>query len=679
MRTAREHGIDVALDRALNASADHPWLTEHPEWFNARPDGTLKYAENPPKKYQDIYNFNWDLRGLARALAGVLRDPALGRPGVKFFRVDNPHTKPFPFWEWLIEEIRNDDPDVVFLAEAFTRRKVMRELAKLGFTQSYTYFTWKNSRWELTEYVNELADSEEREYFRPNFFANTPDILHAYLVARRPGGVRHPAHPRRHAEPELRHLLRLRALRERAGPRRARRSTWTPRSTRSEQRALDGPMLPIIRPHERDPARAPRAAAAHQHPFLETENDGAGRVRQALRATTRSSSSSTSIRTHARRASWSVPSQLGLPPVFAVEDLFTGERFDWRIGAQLRAARPDVRADPRPPGASDDDRRHPQRPRPLVRGQPLWFKTARLLRDPPARRSSTATATVRRLPRPDREARLPAVARRRRHLAAADVRVAAARRRLRHRRLLHDPPRLRDGRRRPRLHRRRPPARHPRHRRPGHEPHVERPPVVPGVALERRTTPSATGTSGRTPYDRYQDARIIFTDTETSNWTWDDQARRLLLAPLLLPPAGPQLRQPRGPGRDARGPALLAGPRAWTASASTPSPYLYERDGHQLREPARDARLPQAGARAIDADYPDRVLLAEANRWPAGRRRVLRRRRRVPHGLPLPRHAAHVHVAAPRGGQRRSTRSSRQRPASRRTASGACSCATTTS
>jgi starch synthase (maltosyl-transferring) len=179
---AAAQGIDIALDFAIQASADHPWLKEHPEWFHRRPDGTLKYAENPPKRYQDIYNFNWesaDWRGLWEALRDVVLHWV--DSGVKVFRVDNPHTKPFAFWAWLIGEVHARDRDVVFLAEAFTRRSVMRHLAKVGFSQSYTYFTWKNSRWELTEYVSELAYSGEQEYFRPNFFVNTPDILHAYL------------------------------------------------------------------------------------------------------------------------------------------------------------------------------------------------------------------------------------------------------------------------------------------------------------------------------------------------------------------------------------------------------------------------------------------------------------------------------------------------------------------
>ncbi len=153
--------------------------------------------------------------------------------GVKVFRVDNPHTKPFAFWAWLIDEVHARDRDVIFLAEAFTKRAVMRHLGKLGFTQSYTYFTWKNARWELTEYVSELAYSGEQEYFRPNFFANTPDILHEYLQHGGRRGVRGPARAGRDPQPQLRHLLRLRELRERSRCARARRSTCTPRSTSS--------------------------------------------------------------------------------------------------------------------------------------------------------------------------------------------------------------------------------------------------------------------------------------------------------------------------------------------------------------------------------------------------------------------------------------------------------------
>jgi starch synthase (maltosyl-transferring) len=182
LKRARKEGIEIALDYALQCSPDHPWIREHPEWFFVRPDGSLRHAENPPKKYEDIYplNFWCDER---ESLWIACRDVVLywATQGVRIFRVDNPHTKPFMFWEWLIREVQRRNPDVIFLAEAFTRPKRMQNLAKLGFTQSYTYFTWKNEAREIKPYLEELTQSEMVEYFRPNFFANTPDILHEYL------------------------------------------------------------------------------------------------------------------------------------------------------------------------------------------------------------------------------------------------------------------------------------------------------------------------------------------------------------------------------------------------------------------------------------------------------------------------------------------------------------------
>ncbi len=175
---AREHGLEIALDFALNCSPDHPYVREHPEWFFHRPDGTIKYAENPPKRYEDIYPLNFTgpaWRSLWEEMARVIRFWAAH--GVRIFRVDNPHTKPFAFWRWLIRTIQAEDPGIIFLSEAFTRPKVMKYLAKVGFTQSYTYFTWRNTKTELTEYLVELTQSGCREYFRPNFFTNTPDIL----------------------------------------------------------------------------------------------------------------------------------------------------------------------------------------------------------------------------------------------------------------------------------------------------------------------------------------------------------------------------------------------------------------------------------------------------------------------------------------------------------------------
>ena len=175
-------GLEVALDLALQCSPDHPWVREHPEWFRHRPDGTIRSAENPPKKYQDIYPLDLecdDWRSLWQALCDVVSF-WMDR-GVRIFRVDNPHTKPFRFWEWLIDQAHRRDGSVIFLSEAFTRPKLMRYLAKVGFTQSYTYFTWRNTKDELTEYFTELTATDVRQYLRPNLFANTPDILHAYL------------------------------------------------------------------------------------------------------------------------------------------------------------------------------------------------------------------------------------------------------------------------------------------------------------------------------------------------------------------------------------------------------------------------------------------------------------------------------------------------------------------
>src|SRR6266850_2453517 len=182
VRAAHRHGLEIALDFAIQCSPDHPWIKEHPEWFDWRPDGTIKFAENPPKKYEDIVNLHL-YREAFPAVWHALRDVILFwiEQGVKIFRVDNPHTKPLPFWEWLIHEVQARHPDAIFLAEAFTRPKLMKGLAKLGFTQSYTYFTWRTQKWELEQYLNELTAYPERDFYRPNFFVNTPDILPYHL------------------------------------------------------------------------------------------------------------------------------------------------------------------------------------------------------------------------------------------------------------------------------------------------------------------------------------------------------------------------------------------------------------------------------------------------------------------------------------------------------------------
>ncbi|WP_028237943.1 alpha-1,4-glucan--maltose-1-phosphate maltosyltransferase [Stutzerimonas azotifigens] len=183
VRSAAEYGLEIALDFAIQCSPDHPWLKEHPGWFSWRPDGTIKYAENPPKKYQDIVNVDFYAKDAMPDLWLALRDVVWHwvAQGVKIFRVDNPHTKPLPFWEWLIADIRARDRDVMFLSEAFTRPAMMARLGKVGFNQSYTYFTWRNTKAELTEYLTELNQPPLRDCYRPNFFVNTPDINPFFL------------------------------------------------------------------------------------------------------------------------------------------------------------------------------------------------------------------------------------------------------------------------------------------------------------------------------------------------------------------------------------------------------------------------------------------------------------------------------------------------------------------
>jgi starch synthase (maltosyl-transferring) len=191
VNAAAEHGIEMALDIAFQTSPDHPYVREHPEWFRWRPDNTVQYAENPPKKYQDIYPFDFETEAWPELWA-ELRDVFRFwiEQGVRIFRVDNPHTKPFAFWEWVIRTLKDEHPELIFLAEAFTRPKVMYRLAKLGFTQSYTYFAWRNAAWEIREYFEELTKPPVSDFFRPNLWPNTPDILNEYLqTGRRPAFI----------------------------------------------------------------------------------------------------------------------------------------------------------------------------------------------------------------------------------------------------------------------------------------------------------------------------------------------------------------------------------------------------------------------------------------------------------------------------------------------------------
>ncbi|MFZ0088033.1 MAG: maltotransferase domain-containing protein [Solirubrobacteraceae bacterium] len=323
--------MDIALDFAIQASADHPWLKEHPEWFHRRPDGTLKYAENPPKRYQDIYNVNWESPDW-RSLWEALRDAMLHwvHCGVRAFRVDNPHTKPFAFWAWLIEEVHAHDSGVLFFAEAFTKRAVMRHLGKLGFSQSYTYFTWKNSRWELTEYVSELAYSGEQEYFRPNFFANTPDILHAYLQHGGPAAFNARLVLAATLSPSYGIYSGFEAF-ENVPVREGSEEYLHSEKYEIKARALDGPLLPTIaRLNEIRRENRPLQELSNIT-FLDTANDAL--IAYAKQSHGESLVCTVNIDPHVPHQGLTVvPASLGLPPAFTVHDLLTGEYYQWHIG-----------------------------------------------------------------------------------------------------------------------------------------------------------------------------------------------------------------------------------------------------------------------------------------------------------------------------------------------------------
>ena len=330
---ARDVGIEIALDYAIQCSPDHPWLKEHPEWFHRRPDGTLKYAENPPKKYQDIYNVNFeseDWRGLWDALRDVMLH-WIGL-GVRVFRVDNPHTKPVPFWEWLIAEVRQVEPEIVLLSEAFTRPAMMTTLAKVGFSQSYTYFTWKNTKAELEELMGQILSWHE--YYRPNFFANTPDILHEYLQI---GG-----------RPAFEARLVLAATLspsygiysgyesgENAPVREGSEEYLDSEKYEAKKRKLDGPLLPLVQRLNEIRRAEPALQRVDNLRWLETEQEHlVAYVKDDVAVVVNVDP----FEAHEGLAI--VPAALGLPPAFFVRDLLGGERYRWSIGRNF------VRLDP---------------------------------------------------------------------------------------------------------------------------------------------------------------------------------------------------------------------------------------------------------------------------------------------------------------------------------------------
>ncbi len=318
-------GVEIALDLALNASPDHPWLKAHPEWFHRRPDGTLKYAENPPKRYQDIYNLNFeseDWQGLWQALLEVV--VGWVERGITVFRVDNPHTKPVPFWEWLIREVRAEHPEVFFLSEAFTRPSMMTTLAKSGFAQSYTYFTWKNTKAELAEYMAQLLAWEP--FYRPNAFVNTQDILHEYLQL---GG--RPAFEARLVlaatlVPTYGMYSGFESI-ENVPLRPGSEEYLDSEKYEVKQRSLDGVLLPLVQRLNEIRRAEPGLQEVGNLRWLETENDQlVAYAKDDLICVVNIDPLA------AQEGVCIVPVVLGYPPAFETRDLLAGQAFTWRAG-----------------------------------------------------------------------------------------------------------------------------------------------------------------------------------------------------------------------------------------------------------------------------------------------------------------------------------------------------------
>ncbi|HEX4526905.1 MAG TPA: maltotransferase domain-containing protein, partial [Gaiellaceae bacterium] len=322
---ARAAGVELALDFAIQCSPDHPWLKEHPEWFNRRPDGTLKYAENPPKRYQDIYNVNFeseDWEGLWQALRDVVLFWV--ERGITVFRVDNPHTKPAAFWEWLIAEVRRDHPEVIFLAEAFTRPSLMTTLAKLGFAQSYTYFTWKNTKAELVEFVEQLLDWSE--FYRPNAFVNTPDILHEYLQVGGPPAFEARLVLAATLSPSYGIYSGFESFENQAVTHGS-EEYLDSEKYEVKRRALDGPLLPLVQRLNELRRAEPALQRLENLRWLETEND------HLIAYAKDDVICIVNVDPFAEQeGACVIPVALGLPPAFDAHDLLSERAFTWRVG-----------------------------------------------------------------------------------------------------------------------------------------------------------------------------------------------------------------------------------------------------------------------------------------------------------------------------------------------------------
>jgi starch synthase (maltosyl-transferring) len=329
VETGQEHGVEIALDFAIQMSPDHPWLNEHPEWFQHRPDGSLKYAENPPKRYQDIHNVDWDNEH-REALWHALRDVLLAwcARGVRAYRVDNPHTKPVPFWEWVIAEVRRDYPETIFLSEAFTRPAMMTLLAKAGFSQSYTYFTWKNTKAELVEWFEQGRSWSA--FYRPNAFANTPDILHEYLQT---GG--RPAFEARLVlaatlSPSYGIYSGFEACENRP-VRPGSEEYLDSEKYELKTRRLAGPLIPLITRLNALRRAHPALQRFENLAWLETHSEHL--VGYLKRWEDDAVAVVVNVDPFAEREGLAIlPDWLGLPAELAAVDELTGERFRWRTG-----------------------------------------------------------------------------------------------------------------------------------------------------------------------------------------------------------------------------------------------------------------------------------------------------------------------------------------------------------
>ena len=696
-RAPASTGLEIALDLALQASPDHPWVTEHPDWFSERADGTIAYAENPPKKYQDIYplNFDHDYAGLyaeCRRIAALLDGATASGSSASTTRTPSPCAS----GRSCSPRSASTDPDVLFLAEAFTRPAMMRQLAAVGFHQSYTYFTWRNAKWELEAVLHRARRSETAHVLRPELLRQHPGHPPRVPAVRRPAGVQDPCRPGGDPVPDLGRLLRLRALRARRRPA-GQRGVPRLREVRLPPAGLGrgggrGPVAGAV-PHaaQRDPRARTRpctgCATSPSTPPTATRSCAS----PSARATTRSSSSSTSTRTVPARppCAWTCRRSASTwGDHFAVHDEITGATL--RRGASDNYVRLDPFVEPAhvltsgaPVTAIARALRGPDPFDDRVARTPTGSSAPSSTRCSSAR-SPTATATARGdLRGLTQQAGLPRLARRRLPVAAAVLRLTPARRRLRRRALHRGAAGVRDPRRLRRVRRRRARARHARDHRLRHEPHERPAPVVPGQPLRpdgsvrrllrlvrhrRRRTPTR-GSSSSTP--RRRTGRSTRSASSTSGTGSSATSRTSTSRTPTSQDVGP------------RGAALLAGRRHRRVPARRRA-----RTSSRTRAPtARTSPPPTSSssgcARRSTASIPTGCMLAEANQWPEDVVDYLGdpddRWRRVPHGLPLPGDAPAVHGRPARVSASPSPRSSSAPRRSRAAASGASSCATTTS